>query len=74
MDVKQLLSVLTAEEKAALVSGTDFMYTNPVPRLGIPSLRTSDATLLCKAGEVLPHPDGKTRVAQSLCCLIVLFA
>lgn len=42
MDVKQLLSVLTAEEKAALVSGTDFMYTNPVPRLGIPSLRTSD--------------------------------
>lgn len=38
MDVKQL----TTEEKIALVAGTDFMYTNPVPRLGIPSLRMSD--------------------------------
>ena len=42
MDVEQLISRLTAEEKAALVSGTDFMYTNPVPRLGIPSLCMSD--------------------------------
>lgn len=33
---------LTVEEKAALVAGTDFMYTNSVPRLGIPSLRMSD--------------------------------
>ncbi len=33
---------LTAEEKTALVSGTDFMYTNPVPRLHIPSVRMSD--------------------------------
>lgn len=36
------MSSLTLEEKAALVSGTDFMYTNPVPRLGIPSIRMSD--------------------------------
>ena len=33
---------MTAEEKAALVSGTNFMYTNPVPRLGVPSLCMSD--------------------------------
>ena len=33
---------MTIEEKAALVSGTDFMYTNPIPRLGIPSLCMSD--------------------------------
>ncbi len=42
MNAGQWIKQLTAEEKAALVSGTDFMYTNPVPRLGIPSLRMSD--------------------------------
>ena len=42
MDIGTLLAGLSVEEKAALVSGTDFMYTNPVPRLGIPSLRMSD--------------------------------
>jgi len=42
MDIEKLLSELTNEEKAALVSGTDFMYTNPVPRLGIPSLSMAD--------------------------------
>lgn len=42
MDVKEILSKLTEEEKAALVAGTNFMYTNPVPRLGMPSLRMSD--------------------------------
>ncbi len=33
---------MTVEEKAALVSGTDFMYTNPIPRLDIPSLCMAD--------------------------------
>ena len=33
---------MTLEEKAALVSGTNFMYTNPIPRVGIPSLCMSD--------------------------------
>ena len=42
MNIEQLLSELTAEEKAALVAGTDFMFTNAVQRLGIPSVRTSD--------------------------------
>ena len=40
--MKELLDKLTLEEKVALVSGTDFMYTNPIPRLNIPSLRVSD--------------------------------
>lgn len=41
-DTQKLLQNLTVEEKAALLAGTDFMYTNPVPRLGIPSLCTAD--------------------------------
>ena len=36
------INEMTVEEKAALVSGTDFMYTNPIPRLDIPSLCMSD--------------------------------
>ncbi|MGM9666362.1 MAG: glycoside hydrolase family 3 C-terminal domain-containing protein [Eubacteriales bacterium] len=42
MNYEKMLKELTLEEKAALVSGTDFMFTNPVPRLNIPSVRTSD--------------------------------
>ena len=42
MDIDRLMQELTVEEKAALVSGTDFMYTNPIPRLSVPSLRMSD--------------------------------
>ena len=42
MDIKHLLEKLTVEEKAALLSGTDFMFTNSVPRLGIESIEMSD--------------------------------
>ncbi len=42
MDTEAIIRQMTVEEKAALVSGTNFMYTNPIPRLRIPSLRMSD--------------------------------
>lgn len=42
MDTENIISQMTTEEKSALVSGTDFMHTNPIPRLGIPSLFMSD--------------------------------
>ena len=40
--VDELLSLLTLEEKVALVQGHNFMFTNEVPRLEIPSIRMSD--------------------------------
>ncbi len=42
MDIPKLLNELTLEEKVALVSGTDFMYTNPIPRLNLRQIRMSD--------------------------------
>ncbi|MAT05520.1 MAG: glycosyl hydrolase [Acidimicrobiaceae bacterium] len=42
MDVDRLLSELTVEEKAALVSGADMWHTVAVDRLGIPAIMCSD--------------------------------
>lgn len=42
MDIAKTIKTLTREEKIALVAGCDFMYTNPIPRLDIPSVRMSD--------------------------------
>lgn len=42
MNIQKLLMELTVEEKAALLAGVDFMFTTPVPRLSIPSIRMSD--------------------------------
>lgn len=40
--VDELLDLLTLEEKIALVAGYKFMRTNPILRLEIPSIKTSD--------------------------------
>lgn len=40
--VEELLSLLTLEEKIALVAGHNFMFTNSVNRLGIKPIRMSD--------------------------------
>lgn len=42
MDIQRLLRELTVEEKAALLAGVYFMFTNSIPRLNIPSVRMSD--------------------------------
>src|SRR5690625_4494555 len=42
MDIDKILTKLTLEEKAALLAGTEFWKSNPIPRLNIPSIFMSD--------------------------------
>ncbi len=42
MNTIELIKKLSVEEKAALLAGTDFMFTNPLPHFDIPSIRMSD--------------------------------
>ncbi len=42
MNIKELVSQMTLEEKASLCSGQDFWHTKPVERLGVPSIMVSD--------------------------------
>ena len=42
MNVKNLVSQMTLEEKAGMCSGLDFWHTKPVSRLGIASVMVSD--------------------------------
>ena len=41
-DIKNLISQMTLEEKAGLLSGSDFWHTKAVERLGIPAVMLSD--------------------------------
>ncbi|MFV0458708.1 MAG: glycoside hydrolase family 3 C-terminal domain-containing protein [Actinomycetales bacterium] len=42
LDIDDLLTKLTLEEKAALTSGSSFWYTTPVERLNVPKIMVSD--------------------------------
>lgn len=42
MDIKKIISEMTLEEKASLLSGLDFWHTKPVERLGVKSVMVSD--------------------------------
>ena len=42
MDVKQLVSQMTLEEKAKFCSGADFWHVEGLERLGIPSVMVTD--------------------------------
>ncbi|MBQ8724369.1 MAG: glycoside hydrolase family 3 protein, partial [Oscillospiraceae bacterium] len=42
MNIKEIISQLTLEEKAGLCSGGDFWHTKAVERLGVPAMMMSD--------------------------------
>ncbi len=42
MDIEKMISEMTLEEKASLLSGADFWHTKAVERLGIPAVMVSD--------------------------------
>ncbi len=54
MNIKHIMSKLTLEEKASLLSGSDFWHTKSVERLGVPQMMVSDG----------PHGLRKQRVDE----------
>ena len=55
MNVKEILSQMTLEEKAALVQGRDWWHTVPVERLGVKSIMVSDGPHGLR--KQVPSPD-----------------
>ncbi|KAI5851715.1 glycoside hydrolase superfamily [Morchella snyderi] len=55
--VDEKLTKLTIEEKSLLLSGVDLWRTYPVPRLGIPQLKTTDGPVGARGGTMV---DGTT--------------
>jgi len=57
--VESILSQMTLEEKIEIIGGTHDLYTRPIPRLGIPSLRMSDGPLgVHDYGPTTAYPAG----------------
>ena len=72
VDIEKVISQMTVEEKAALVSGTDFMFTNPIPRLGIPSLSMADGPhglrkQIAHDGSFVPKSEPSTSFPTAAC-------
>ena len=42
MDIEKIISEMTLEEKAGMLSGSDFWHTKKVDRLGVPAIMVSD--------------------------------
>jgi len=59
-----MLAKLTLEEKIKLIGGTDWMYTNAMPSIGLPRLKMSDGPLGVRTwGPTTAYPSGSALAA-----------
>ena len=65
MDVKQILSRMTLEEKVSLLQGRDAWHTVPVERLGVPSVMVSDGPHGLR--KQVTGPDGQRATVPATC-------
>ena len=63
--IKDLLSKLTLEEKAAMCSGVGAWHTKAVDRLDIPAIMMSDGPHGLR--KVLEHEDGENETIEAVC-------
>lgn len=66
MDISDLISRLTLDEKITLLIGKDSWSTEPVPRLGIPSIRVSDGPHGLRY-ESRPVEGGPSYITEATC-------
>ena len=67
MDVKELVSKMTLEEKASLLSGADFWHTKSVERLGIPEFMMCDGPNGLRKQEGEPDHLGVQESISTVC-------
>ena len=70
MNVEELVSALTLEEKAGLCSGADFWHTKTVERLGIPTLMVSDGPHGLRTQD--PEQDDPNHSRKAVCFVQLL--
>ena len=67
MNVKELVSKMTLEEKASLLSGGDFWHTRAVKRLGIPAFMMCDGPNGLRKQEGTPDHLGMNEAVKTVC-------
>ena len=67
MDIEKIISQLTLEEKASLLSGADFWRTKKVERLGIPSVMVCDGPHGLRKQRGGDHDEGANESIKAVC-------
>ncbi len=67
MDIRQIVTQMTLEEKAGLLSGQDFWHTKPIQRLGVPAYMVSDGPHGLRKQDVDAENAGVNDSIQAVC-------
>ncbi len=67
MDVKRVVSQMTLEEKAGLLSGLDFWHTKPVKRLGVESCMVCDGPHGLRKQDDHADPENVNEAIRAVC-------